>query len=120
MSDDEAAVYEFFIQLHRPERRRRDVQPALALFGERGVVDLIGVSGYYAAVSMTLNDAQVMPPKALRCRSISSGARLRPTPARQSSPYLRGRHAMKRTSHQRPPEGKLAARPLLDRVDAVG
>jgi hypothetical protein len=26
---------------------------------------------------------------------------------------------MKRTSHQRPPEGRLAARPLLDRVDAV-
>ena len=34
---------------------------ALALFGERGVVDLIGVSGYYTAVSMTLNVAKVMP-----------------------------------------------------------
>ena len=27
------------------------------------VVDLIGVSGYYAAVSMTLNVAQVTPPE---------------------------------------------------------
>jgi hypothetical protein len=34
---------------------------ALALFGERGVVDLIGVNGYYTAVSMTLNVAQVLP-----------------------------------------------------------
>ena len=64
MSDDEAAVYEFCIQLHRT----RNVDDAtfnrvLALFGERGVVDLIGVSGYYAAVSMTLNVAQVMPPE---------------------------------------------------------
>jgi hypothetical protein len=32
------------------------------LFGEQGVVDLIGVSGYYTAVSMTLNVAHVMPP----------------------------------------------------------
>jgi 4-carboxymuconolactone decarboxylase len=64
MSDDEAAVYEFCIQLHRT-RNVDDAtfNRALALFGERGVVDLIGVSGYYAAVSMTLNVAQVMPPE---------------------------------------------------------
>ena len=63
MSDDEAAVYEFCIQLHRT-RNVDDAtfNRALALFGERGVVDLIGVSGYYTAVSMTLNVAQVMPP----------------------------------------------------------
>ena len=62
MSDDEAAVYEFCIQLHRT-RNVDDMtfNRALALFGERGVVDLIGVSGYYAAVSMTLNVAQ--PPE---------------------------------------------------------
>jgi 4-carboxymuconolactone decarboxylase len=64
MSDDEAAVYEFCIQLHRT-RNVDDAtfNRALALFGERGVVDLIGVSGYYTAVSMTLNVAQVMPPE---------------------------------------------------------
>src|SRR5262249_60461545 len=53
MRDDEAAVYEFCIQLHRT----RNVDDgtfnhALALLGEQGVVDLIGVSGYYTAVSM--------------------------------------------------------------------
>ena len=59
----EAAVYEFCIQLHRT-RKVDDAtfNRALALFGERGVVDLVGVSGYYTAVSMTLNVAQVMPP----------------------------------------------------------
>jgi len=64
MSDDEAAVYEFCIQLHRT-RNVEDAtfNRALALFGERGVVDLIGVSGYYTAVSMTLNVARVMPPE---------------------------------------------------------
>jgi 4-carboxymuconolactone decarboxylase len=64
MSDDEAAVYEFCIQLHRT-RKVDDAtfNRALALFGEQGVVDLIGVSAYYTAVSMTLNVAQVMPPE---------------------------------------------------------
>ena len=47
MSDVEAAVYEFCIQLHRT-RNVDDAtfNRALALFGERGVVDLVGVSGY--------------------------------------------------------------------------
>jgi 4-carboxymuconolactone decarboxylase len=35
---------------------------AKALFGEQGVIDLIGVSGYYTAVSMTLNVAEVPVP----------------------------------------------------------
>ena len=37
-------------------------QQALKLFGEKGVMDLIGVSGYYTAVSMTLNVARVRIP----------------------------------------------------------
>jgi 4-carboxymuconolactone decarboxylase len=31
-------------------------------FGERGIIDLIGVNGYYDVVSLTLNVAQVKPP----------------------------------------------------------
>ena len=64
MSDDEAAVYEFCIQLHRTRKvDNATFNRALARFGEQGVVDLIGVSGYYTAVAMTLNVAQVMPPE---------------------------------------------------------
>jgi 4-carboxymuconolactone decarboxylase len=63
MNDDEATIYEFCIQLHRT-RKVDDAtfNRALALFGEQGVIDLVGVSGYYTAVAMTLNVAQVMPP----------------------------------------------------------
>lgn len=63
MKDDEAAVYEFCTQLHRTKQvDDATFKRALALFGEQGVVDLIGVSGYYTAVSMTLNVAQVPIP----------------------------------------------------------
>jgi 4-carboxymuconolactone decarboxylase len=66
MSDDEATVYEFCIQLYRTHNvDDATFNRALALFGERGVIDLIGVSGYYTAVSMTLNVAKVMPPGGL-------------------------------------------------------
>ena len=56
MKDDEAAVYEFCTELHRDKQvSDASYARALALFGEKGVMDLIGVSGYYTAVSMTLN-----------------------------------------------------------------
>src|ERR1700687_6078668 len=59
MKEDEAAVYDFCIQLHRSKKvDDANFQRVKALFGEQGVVDLIGVSGYYAAVSMTLNVAE--------------------------------------------------------------
>jgi 4-carboxymuconolactone decarboxylase len=63
MKEDEAAIYDFCTQLHR----NRKVDDAAfnrvkALFGEQGVVDLVIVSGYYVAVSMTLNVAQVPVP----------------------------------------------------------
>jgi len=63
MKDDEAAVYDFCIQLHRNKKvDDATFARAKALFGEQGVVDLIGVSGYYTAVSMTLNVAKVPVP----------------------------------------------------------
>ena len=63
MKDDEAAVYDFCTQLHRNKKvGDAAYKRAVALFGERGVMDLIGVSGYYTAVSMTLNVAEVAVP----------------------------------------------------------
>jgi len=64
MKEDEAVVYDFSTQLHRA-RNVNDAtyQRAVALFGEKGVMDLIGVNGYYSAVSMTLNVAQVPIPQ---------------------------------------------------------
>lgn len=63
MKDDEAAVYDFCTQLHRTKNVSDEAfHRAVQRFGEKGVVDLIGVSGYYTAVSMTLNVAKVPPP----------------------------------------------------------
>ena len=63
MKDDEAAVFDFCTELHR-DKQVSDASHAraLALFGEKGVMDLIGVSGYYTAVSMTLNVARARLP----------------------------------------------------------
>jgi len=63
MKDDEAAIYDFCIQLHH-DRKVDDgaFDRVKALFGEQGVIDLVVVSGYYVALSMTLNVAQVPVP----------------------------------------------------------
>jgi 4-carboxymuconolactone decarboxylase len=63
MKEDEAAVYDFCIQLHRNKKvDDAAFKRAKAQFGEQGVIDLIAVSGYYVAVSMTLNVAEVPVP----------------------------------------------------------
>jgi 4-carboxymuconolactone decarboxylase len=64
MKPDEAILWDFCTQLR--EKRTVDdatYAAAVAAWGERGVVDLIAVNGYYDAVSMTLNVAEVMPPE---------------------------------------------------------
>lgn len=76
MSADEALVYDFCTELHRT-RTVSDAtfERARARFGEQGVVDLIGVSGYYVAVAMVLNVAQVPLPEGV-------APPLRPLPGR--------------------------------------
>jgi 4-carboxymuconolactone decarboxylase len=64
--DDEAAVYAFAHELVET-RRVTDATyvRVLALLGERGLVDLVGILGYYALVSMTLVTFDVaLPPGA--------------------------------------------------------
>jgi len=59
MNDDEAAVYDFCTELHEKKTvSDATYKRALERFGERGVVDLVGVSGYYTLVSMVLNVAR--------------------------------------------------------------
>ena len=64
MQKDEAIVYDFCKELHEKKSvSDAHYQAALDAFGERGVVDLIGVSGYYTLVSMVLNvDRHPLPP----------------------------------------------------------
>jgi 4-carboxymuconolactone decarboxylase len=63
MTDDEALIYAASTELRR-DRNISDATYAKALqrFGERGVLDLIAVNGYYDLVCMTLNVAQVPVP----------------------------------------------------------
>jgi 4-carboxymuconolactone decarboxylase len=63
MADDEAALYDFCIELHR-NRSVSDATyaRALAAFGEQGIVDIVGLQGWYTLVAMTLNTARVPLP----------------------------------------------------------
>ena len=63
MAEDEAALYDFCIELHR-NRSVSDATyaRALAKFGEQGVVDAIGLSGWYTLVAMVLNTARTPLP----------------------------------------------------------
>jgi 4-carboxymuconolactone decarboxylase len=61
---DEAVVYDFCVELHRDKRvSDRIYADALALFGEQGVVDLMGVNGYYTFLAMVMNTAQTAVPE---------------------------------------------------------
>jgi 4-carboxymuconolactone decarboxylase len=63
LQDDEAAVYEFCIELHQLKRvTDQTYARALALFGEHGVVDLMGINGYYTFLAMVMNTAQTAAP----------------------------------------------------------
>jgi 4-carboxymuconolactone decarboxylase len=56
MQADEEAVYNFCTELLTTKQvSDKTFQAAKDKFGERGVVDLIGVTGYYQLVSMLLN-----------------------------------------------------------------
>jgi 4-carboxymuconolactone decarboxylase len=63
MTRKDAMVYDFFTGL---ERRRAvgdaTYRRAVAAFGEAGVIDLIGVIGYYTTLAMILNVARTPPP----------------------------------------------------------
>jgi 4-carboxymuconolactone decarboxylase len=56
MKEDESALYDFCMQLHETKSVSDEAYAAVVKqFGERGVVDLLGISGYYTLVSMVLN-----------------------------------------------------------------
>ncbi|MEP7059047.1 MAG: carboxymuconolactone decarboxylase family protein [Caldimonas sp.] len=64
MSADEAAVHDFCVELHR-DKSVSDATWSIAIerFGEKGVVDLVGINGYYALLSMMMNAARTPAPE---------------------------------------------------------
>ena len=64
MSQDEEIVYEFSTELHRTKRvSDATFRRVKARFGDKGVVDLTGVAGYYTFLAMQLNAAQYRIPE---------------------------------------------------------
>ena len=63
MSEDEEAVYDLSIEIHRNKRvSDATYNKAVAKFGEQGVIDAIGINGYYTMLAMTLNTARTPLP----------------------------------------------------------
>jgi 4-carboxymuconolactone decarboxylase len=63
MKDDEAALYDLAMALYRDKKVSDEVyRAAQQKFGERGIMDIIGLIGYYDLVSMTLITMQAEAP----------------------------------------------------------
>jgi 4-carboxymuconolactone decarboxylase len=66
MKPDEEVVYDMCVALHKTHFVDDALfKRAVSVLGERGVIDLVAVSGYYTRISMVLNVAEVpLPPGA--------------------------------------------------------
>jgi 4-carboxymuconolactone decarboxylase len=63
MPPDDALVYEFCRELHGSKGIGDETwNAAIARFGERGAVDLLGIAGYYTFLSMVMNGARTAVP----------------------------------------------------------
>ncbi len=60
---DERAIYVFVQELYKTRRvSDRAYKRVQSLLGDQGTVELVGILGYYALISMTLNVFRIMPP----------------------------------------------------------
>jgi len=63
MAEDEEIVYDFCDELFRTHGMSETTyQRAVTKFGEQGVIDMLGVLGYFTTVSMVMNVAHTPPP----------------------------------------------------------
>jgi 4-carboxymuconolactone decarboxylase len=63
MQEDEAALYDLATEIFRDKKvSDATYAAALAKFGERGIVELIGLMGYYDLVAMLLIAGNAVPP----------------------------------------------------------
>jgi 4-carboxymuconolactone decarboxylase len=64
MAEDEAVAYDLCDELARNKGISDDTYArAVAAFGERGVIDMLGLAGYFTTVSMVMNVARTPPQK---------------------------------------------------------
>jgi 4-carboxymuconolactone decarboxylase len=63
MADDEEILYAFCTELQRNQSvSDTTYERAVAKFGEQGVIDMVGISGYYTLLAMVLNTARTPVP----------------------------------------------------------
>jgi 4-carboxymuconolactone decarboxylase len=61
---DERAIYDFVQELYRTRRvTDRTYKRVQSLLGDAATVELVGIFGYYALISMTLNVFRMLPPE---------------------------------------------------------
>src|SRR5207237_2550382 len=76
LTDDETLVYDFCFELNvNQDVSDRTFDRTVARFGEQGVVDLLGINGYYTLLAMVMNGARTAP-------ADSTGTLLPPLPPR--------------------------------------
>lgn len=64
LDDELSIIWDFVTELQRARRVSDTTYArALARFGEKGVVDLAGIVGYYSLLALTMNVARVPPPE---------------------------------------------------------
>ena len=67
MADDEAAIYDLSDEVHRNRSVSDETYAtAIRVMGERGVIDAIGIFGYYTMLAMVMNTAQTPLPDGVR------------------------------------------------------
>lgn len=61
---DERAIYDFIVELYKTRRvAEKTYKRAQSLLGDKAIVELVGILGYYALISMTLNVFHMLPPE---------------------------------------------------------
>lgn len=61
---DERAIYDFVQEIYKHKRvSERTYQRVHSVLGEEGIVELVGILGYYSLVAMTLNVFAMLPPE---------------------------------------------------------
>jgi 4-carboxymuconolactone decarboxylase len=64
MAGDEEIVYDFVTELNNTKRiSDRTYERAVKQVGEQGVIDIVGLQGYYTLIAMTLNVSRLELPK---------------------------------------------------------
>jgi 4-carboxymuconolactone decarboxylase len=61
---DERAIYDFIQEIYKTKRvSERAYRRVVAVLGEKATVELVGILGYYASISLTLNVFAMLPPE---------------------------------------------------------